>query len=93
MKSAQNISPSPCKVAIVTGASIGIGLEILKRLIEKGYRVVANSRHITYAEAPGSVKRIILRYSEHATGHLFTPALQEARFLLLPAHSSQRVCF
>jgi len=47
MKSAQNISPSPCKVAIVTGASIGIGLEIVKRLIEKGYRVVANSRKIT----------------------------------------------
>src|SRR5260370_35719920 len=37
------------KVAIVTGASSGIGLEMVKRLIEKGYRVVANSRKITSA--------------------------------------------
>ena len=37
------------KVAIVTGASSGIGLELVKKLIEKGYRVVANSRNITSA--------------------------------------------
>ena len=37
------------KVAIVTGGSSGIGLEMVKRLIEKGYRVVANSRNITSA--------------------------------------------
>jgi NAD(P)-dependent dehydrogenase (short-subunit alcohol dehydrogenase family) len=37
------------KVGIVTGASSGIGLEMAKRLIEKGYRVVANSRNITSA--------------------------------------------
>jgi NADP-dependent 3-hydroxy acid dehydrogenase YdfG len=37
------------KVAIVTGASSGFGLEIVKRLIEKSYRVVANSRNITSA--------------------------------------------
>jgi NAD(P)-dependent dehydrogenase (short-subunit alcohol dehydrogenase family) len=49
MKSAQNTSTSPCKVAIVTGAPSGIGLEMVKRLIEKGYRVVANSRKITSA--------------------------------------------
>jgi NAD(P)-dependent dehydrogenase (short-subunit alcohol dehydrogenase family) len=42
-------SPSPCKVAIVTGASSGIGLEMVKRLIEKGYRVIANSRNVTSA--------------------------------------------
>jgi hypothetical protein len=32
------------KVAIVMGASSGIGLEMVKKLIERGYRVVANSR-------------------------------------------------
>ena len=37
------------KVAIVTGGSSGIGLEMVKKLIEKGYRVVANSRYITSA--------------------------------------------
>jgi NAD(P)-dependent dehydrogenase (short-subunit alcohol dehydrogenase family) len=37
------------KVAIVTGGSSGIGLEMVKRLIERGYRVVANSRKITSA--------------------------------------------
>jgi len=37
------------KVAIVTGASSGIGLEMVKKLIEKGYRVVASSRNITSA--------------------------------------------
>ena len=36
-------------VAIVTGASSGIGPEMVKKLIEKGYRVVANSRNITSA--------------------------------------------
>src|SRR5258708_34088289 len=37
------------KVAIVTGASGGIGLEMVNRIIEKGYRAVANSRNITSA--------------------------------------------
>jgi len=37
------------KVAIVTGASSGIGLEVTKKLTANGYRVVANSRHITSA--------------------------------------------
>jgi NAD(P)-dependent dehydrogenase (short-subunit alcohol dehydrogenase family) len=37
-------------VAIVTGASSGIGLELTKKLIANGYRVVANSRHLTSAK-------------------------------------------
>jgi NAD(P)-dependent dehydrogenase (short-subunit alcohol dehydrogenase family) len=37
------------KVAIVTGASSGIGLEAVKKLAANGYRVVANSRRITSA--------------------------------------------
>ena len=49
------------KVAIVTGASSGIGLEMVKRLIERGYRVVANSRKITSAmtlRATGDLKLV-----------------------------------
>jgi short chain dehydrogenase len=38
------------KVAIVMGASSGIGLEAVKRLAANGYRVVANARHITSAK-------------------------------------------
>ncbi|MFO0699015.1 MAG: SDR family oxidoreductase [Nitrospira sp.] len=37
------------KTAIVTGASSGIGLGLTTSLLERGYRVVANSRHITEA--------------------------------------------
>ena len=40
-----NISKKP--VAIVTGASSGIGLGITRALLEHGYRVVANSRTIS----------------------------------------------
>ena len=40
-----NINKKP--VAIVTGASSGIGLGVTRALIEHGYRVVANSRTIS----------------------------------------------
>jgi hypothetical protein len=48
-------------VAIVTGASSGIGLEVTKRLAAKDYRVVANSRNITSAmtlQATGDLKLV-----------------------------------
>ena len=35
------------KTAIVTGASQGIGAGVVAALLEKGYKVVANSRNIT----------------------------------------------
>src|SRR5271156_4989979 len=35
------------QVAIVTGASSGMGLGITQALLERGYRVVANSRTIS----------------------------------------------
>ena len=38
------------QVAIVTGASSGIGLGITQALLERGYRVVANSRKITQSK-------------------------------------------
>jgi NAD(P)-dependent dehydrogenase (short-subunit alcohol dehydrogenase family) len=37
------------RVAIVTGASSGIGLGITRALLERGYRVVANSRTISHS--------------------------------------------
>src|SRR6202045_2062997 len=62
-----SINPTPdaptgtSNVAIVTGASSGIGLEVTKRLAEKGYRVGANSRNIPPAmtlEATGDLKLV-----------------------------------
>src|SRR5713101_5313634 len=47
--SAMPVYSGTSKVAIVTGASSGIGLEVTNRLVAKGYRVVANSRNITSA--------------------------------------------
>src|SRR5712671_5871779 len=38
------------QAAIVTGASSGIGLAITQALLERGYRVVANSRKITQSK-------------------------------------------
>jgi len=39
------------KAAIVTGASSGIGLGVTRALLERGYRVVANSRQISRSGA------------------------------------------
>jgi len=57
MKSKTNKKP----VAIVTGASSGIGLEITRALLHHGYRVVANSRTISKSKelpASGNLVRV-----------------------------------
>jgi NAD(P)-dependent dehydrogenase (short-subunit alcohol dehydrogenase family) len=47
------------RVAIVTGASRGIGRGITERLLETGYYVVANSRNITLALHPGDRLKLV----------------------------------
>ena len=46
----REVSSRKSRVAIVTGASSGIGLEVVKRLATNGYRVVANARRLTSAK-------------------------------------------
>ena len=46
-KNAMHADTSKGLVAIVTGASSGMGLGITRALLERGYRVVANSRTIS----------------------------------------------
>ncbi|HZR18044.1 MAG TPA: SDR family oxidoreductase [Verrucomicrobiae bacterium] len=48
MNAKANVGSEP--VAIVTGASSGIGLGMTRALLEHGYRVVANSRTISQSK-------------------------------------------
>src|ERR1700754_2015404 len=49
------IMSNPKKVAVVTGASQGIGAEIVKGFREQGYAVVATARSIKPSDDPGVV--------------------------------------
>jgi NAD(P)-dependent dehydrogenase (short-subunit alcohol dehydrogenase family) len=53
MSSEQTVMPSEQKVAIVTGASQGIGAGAVQAYRKLGYAVVANSRHISSSADPG----------------------------------------
>ena len=57
------------RVAIVTGASSGIGLGIAQALLERGYRVVANSRTISRSKALEPSAKLFL-----VDGHIGEPA-------------------
>jgi NAD(P)-dependent dehydrogenase (short-subunit alcohol dehydrogenase family) len=48
------------RVAIVTGASSGIGLGITRALLERGYRVLANSRSISRSAELKASKSLVL---------------------------------
>ena len=53
MSSQSAVMSSEQKVAIVTGASQGIGAGVVQAYRKLGYAVLANSRHITSSTDPG----------------------------------------
>src|ERR1700739_4835399 len=55
MPSVQTVMPSEQQVAIITGASQGIGAGAVQAYRKLGYAVVANSRHITSSAHPGAL--------------------------------------
>jgi NAD(P)-dependent dehydrogenase (short-subunit alcohol dehydrogenase family) len=60
---------SPRKTAIVTGASQGIGAGIVKRFVERGFNVVANSRKVTESTEVAASNQVAL-----VDGHIGEPA-------------------
>jgi NAD(P)-dependent dehydrogenase (short-subunit alcohol dehydrogenase family) len=59
----------PCKTAIVTGASQGIGAGIVNAFVERGFNVVANSRTVTQSREVAASDRVAL-----VDGHVGEPA-------------------
>src|SRR6516162_519588 len=57
------------KTAIVTGASQGIGAGIVKRFVERGFNVVANSRKMTQSTEVAASDQVAL-----VDGHIGQPA-------------------
>src|SRR5260370_8289027 len=60
---------NPRKTAIVTGASQGIGAGIVKRFLERGFNVVANSRKVTQSTEVAASDHVAL-----VDGHIGEPA-------------------
>jgi NAD(P)-dependent dehydrogenase (short-subunit alcohol dehydrogenase family) len=50
----------PLKTAIVTGASQGIGAGVVKRFVERGFNVVANSRRVTQSSEIAASNHVAL---------------------------------
>ena len=83
------------KVAVVTGASRGIGAGIVEKLLDDGYRVVACSRHITSRGRPDLVEvagdisrpetaRLLIRTASERFGRLDTLVNNAGAFLSKP---------
>jgi len=71
-------SPVRAKVAIVTGASRGIGHGIAERLLETGYCVVANSRSITSAKTLQPGDRLMLVDGDIGSHNVATQVVDSA---------------
>ena len=59
----------PPKTAIVTGASQGIGAGVVKRFVERGFNVVANSRKMTQSTEVAASNQVAM-----VDGHIGDPA-------------------
>src|SRR5436309_7020967 len=59
----------PPKTAIMTGASQGIGAGIVKRFVDRGFNVVANSRKMTQSAEVAASNQVAL-----VDGHIGEPA-------------------
>jgi len=55
-----NVTSYPPQTAIVTGASSGIGLGVTRALLERGYRVAANSRTISKSTELKACENLVL---------------------------------
>jgi len=76
-------------VALVTGASRGVGRGIAIALSEAGYRVYASSRHIELATLPASVVRIPCDHLlDHETAALFGRIADESNALDILVNSA-----
>jgi len=67
------------KTAIVTGASSGMGLEITRKLLERGYSVLATSRHVSACGALSASPRLALVDGEVGEARTAERVLKEVR--------------
>ncbi|HYP98939.1 MAG TPA: SDR family oxidoreductase [Polyangiaceae bacterium] len=67
------------KIAVVTGASSGIGLSITRLLLARGYGVVGTSRHATSSKALSASPRLVLLDGDVGERRTAERAVAEAR--------------